>query len=394
MKFSKITSRFVFNAEGIIDLLKMSLYNLLPIFLQQLMGTHEVKVTTEVNAAETTGLSASPNQPSAICRNQSNNNFIPPDFSASQKAVIANRPDVAEDGDLISKEIDDHGSPVMNSPISMDPDPKPMITNSSSSHFVEFVSHNIPEVPKPSKIFEDDRSNTEEISHSTVSDILSVHRNGLARKISPISVASSYSKWDSVITSCSSGHSGCHFIELSSVSPKIMNTNLSEVIESDGLITQENNRQSKEPTSHVMDEEDSPVAVSATLFSSAPSDSETVINSSSSDRRMNHFTELSSHALSNLQSNSELDVSSISSGSMKRKIAVIKQPKVDESRQPTPLSQHSSQEEHAVPSQLKITVMKSVKESDSEGVQANIQSNSTSVSEVIWILMRQYRFDN
>ncbi|KAM7540459.1 hypothetical protein Aperf_G00000037901 [Anoplocephala perfoliata] len=355
-------------------------------YLKQLLGTYEVKSVAEADTVETTGISASPDQPPALCLNQSNNSFIPPEFPVSRlmppesrRNVIANNPEVAEGGDLPSKKIAGNGSSVQNSSVSlnsMHSDPDSIITSSSFGQFTKLESRNLPEVSKLSKIFEEEGLNTQETNYSKVSDNQSVRTNKLSRENS-ISLTSSCSKSDPAIASCSSGHSVCQLNDLSSVSPRITTANSSTSIENDELITLKTTRQTKLPTINLMYEKDSIVAVPSTQFSSTRSDSESVVNSSSSGRPMNHFTELSLRALSSLRSNSELDLSYTSSSSMKRKIAIVKQPKVDEPRQMT-LSRLSSQEEYAVPSQRKIAIMKSVKESDSEGIQANAQSNSTS----------------
>ncbi|VUZ47175.1 unnamed protein product, partial [Hymenolepis diminuta] len=112
---------------------------------------------------------------------------------------------------------------------------------------------------------------------------------------------------------------------------------------------------------------------------STNSESEPAVKIIYPGQTIGHLTEfLSHHTLPNSQSDSELDLCSVSSGSMKRKIAVVKSERNSESRQKTTSSSHSKPSvNHSTPSHRKIAFVKSTTESESGGVQTNAKSDLT-----------------
>lgn len=190
--------------------------------------------------------------------------------------------------------------------------------------------------------------------------------------LSPLLQGLTHSKSDVVVKISSSGHSPCYFTEVSSLSSKISTaTSNREII-----------HHSRASSLH---ENESSVTISPISLGPTNSESEPAAKIIYSGQTIGHLTELlSHHTLPNSQSDSELDLSSVSSGPMKRKIAVVKSERNSESRQQTPSSSHSNPSvNHSTPSHRKIAIVKSTTESESGGVQTNAKSdltNSNSVS--------------
>ncbi|VDN96833.1 unnamed protein product [Rodentolepis nana] len=295
-------------------------------YLTQLLGSYEGKVAP---------LASDDSSDIFVTHSQSNNSFVPFGVSKPPKFAITNLSVITEEDTSLHSNLTSIRGGVAS--ISLDSSRSNLDNNNASN-----LSSRNAKVAEPSE---------NEVENES------------AVALSPLLLGLTHSESDTALKTSSSGHSPCHFTELSSLSSSVSNsTDNREIIHHSWL----SSLREKEPS----------VAVSSISISSTNSKPDRSIKIGCSDQKLDHLVEeLSLHSSSNSQSNSELDLTSMSSGSMKRKIAVIK-PKGNEPRQQTPSSSYSSPSvNHPTPSHRKIAILNPAKVSQSGGVQGITKSN-------------------
>nr|CDS33839.2 uracil DNA glycosylase [Hymenolepis microstoma] len=293
-------------------------------YLRQLLGSYEGKVAP---------LPSDDSGDAFATHSQSNNSFVPFGVSKPPKFAITNLSVITEEDISQHSNITRIQGGVAS--ISLDPSRSNLDnTNASNS------SSRNAKVDEPGE---------------------SELNNGSGVALSPLMLGLTHFESDAALKTSSSGHSSHNFTELSSLSSKVNNsTDNKEII------------QHSWPSP--LNENESSLAVSSISINSTNSKSDHSIKIGCSDQKLGHLTETLSHTPTNSQINGELDLTSVSSGSMKRKIAVIK-PRSNESREQAPSSNHSSPSVNHPTPHRKIAILKSAKVSESGGVRTIAKSD-------------------